>query len=699
MPPNPLCDVCKTLNLSSTNNRKAAKYPLDFVQDIYRKSISHVFCPFCRLVIEFIGPGLGGQISIEWKDKGGFFFSVQGRTLAFIDEREAATSPYGAARRIEPTLDPELVKRWLQLCAAEHTEKCTPSTGVIRQAEGDVGVKTLRLIDTHNACLITAAPGDRYLALSYRWGNSNPPIRLEKNTKDLLFTTGAFASPSVRQKIPTTIRDAIDFVQMIGERYLWVDSLCLVQDCEEDMADGVANMDLVYQCAVCTIIAAAGKDYNAGLPGVHPGSRFARQNVVEVLPAISMAMTEGVYDAMQAEYMTRGWTKQVYFRCRTNCWSEDTIYDAFPSATNEILHSGSMVNFAENDVSKVYDTYTALLSRYADRHLSVETDTINAFTGILRFLSARAQSGLLEGLLTAAFDICIIFWDPWPTITNTPVRRRLFPSWSWAGWPGMRDGLGSKLSDPQAANAWLHEQTYIVWYKRGPRDSEPSLVWSVEMSEGYRRGRGYEACEIGYRASAGDPYGRQQHQRRAFAPQRSRADSEEEGGDTTYQTVPTQPADDARREAIISRELHKRSYHLLQFFAYTVRVHAFGEPPQSDPYTKLHPLLSGVTGHGTGNDGMHQQEIGRMKFDNHLKPEMGMSTHELVVLAKADVYDMVFNDTARIERPFYWVMLIKWVEEEEEKVVAERCGIGMLFQDCIELVVSPGMVWKEIVLA
>ncbi|KDR79149.1 hypothetical protein GALMADRAFT_208615 [Galerina marginata CBS 339.88] len=60
-------------------------------------------------------------------------------------------------------------------------------------------------------------------------------------------------------------------------------------------------------------------------------------------------------------------------------------------------------------------------------------------------------------------------------------------------------------------------------------------------------------------------------------------------------------------------------------------------------------------------------------------------------------YDGFFRDEITLERPClnYWVMLIS---RQEKQIIAERRGEGFLFQDCMEHVLPPGKVWKEIVL-
>lgn len=99
---------------------------------------------------------------------------------------------------------------------------------------------------------------------------------------------------------------------------------------------------------------------------------------------------------------------RIYFRCRTNCMSEDTIYDNFPSAINEVLHSGTGINFLANTEPRPLVAYVSQLFRYTDRKLAKQSDTIHAITGILRFLSVHARSGTIEGLFTSSIDICML---------------------------------------------------------------------------------------------------------------------------------------------------------------------------------------------------------------------------------------------------------------------------------------------------
>lgn len=73
---------------------------------------------------------------------------------------------------------------------------------------------------------------------------------------------------NVWDRLPRTIQDAILLVSRLGERYLWIDSLCIVQDSTSSWELNAKSMHLVYGNAHFTICAADGKDAETGLLAV-----------------------------------------------------------------------------------------------------------------------------------------------------------------------------------------------------------------------------------------------------------------------------------------------------------------------------------------------------------------------------------------------------------------------------------------------
>jgi len=79
-----------------------------------------------------------------------------------------------------------------------------------------------------------------------------------------------------RDQISQVIQDAMDLVSALGERHLWVDTLCIVQDDEETKHDLISKIDVIYAGAVAVIVTLVCKDSNPDIPGVRRRTRILR---------------------------------------------------------------------------------------------------------------------------------------------------------------------------------------------------------------------------------------------------------------------------------------------------------------------------------------------------------------------------------------------------------------------------------------
>jgi hypothetical protein len=113
-----------------------------------------------------------------------------------------------------------------------------------------------------------------YIALSHCWGK-NPIVRT---------TTGTLAQRKQgidMSLLPPAFRDAIVIARRLDVRYLWIDSLCIIQDDQLDWQTESAKMSTIYQHALLTI--------SAALSG-HGGGCFCKtpwlghQKSVEITP-------------------------------------------------------------------------------------------------------------------------------------------------------------------------------------------------------------------------------------------------------------------------------------------------------------------------------------------------------------------------------------------------------------------------------
>jgi hypothetical protein len=143
----------------------------------------------------------------------------------------------------------EIVRQWLQLCddknqhpicnAADHQPKCLP-TRLIDVGRG--GEEYVRLWE----------PGPKdtgeYIALSHPWGHAphfvTSVINLAQHKEGIKVAD-----------LPSTFRDAIITTRALNKRYLWVDSICVIQGPGGDFAFEAKKMETVFSSAYCVIAA------------------------------------------------------------------------------------------------------------------------------------------------------------------------------------------------------------------------------------------------------------------------------------------------------------------------------------------------------------------------------------------------------------------------------------------------------------
>ena len=216
---------------------------------------------------------------------------------------------------VKPEFDIGRLQSWIECCDRFHCIHENWSCSSTRQGL-DLHVSslsTLRLIDVQRKCIIEYS-GDgqdtavvpRYVALSYMWGGV-PTVRLTRANKSTLMQSDGLQA--AWDLLPRTIRDAVVLVRKLGLEYLWIDSLCLVQDDDEDMKLGVNSMDMIYTKAWLTIVAAHGHNADAGLPGISWTSRVLDDYIVKVTEDASVGLFERLDVALdRTVYSTRAWT-------------------------------------------------------------------------------------------------------------------------------------------------------------------------------------------------------------------------------------------------------------------------------------------------------------------------------------------------------------------------------------------------------
>ncbi len=124
------------------------------------------------------------------------------------------------------------VQQWVRICVKMHA-RCSQSADELPTRLLDLGKSsTNEIVLTGTKHLSKTV---QYATLSHRWGIQQP----QKTTKASLLAR----FPDIRiQYLPSTYQDAISVCRALSIRYLWIDSLCIVQDDIEDWQRESANM-------------------------------------------------------------------------------------------------------------------------------------------------------------------------------------------------------------------------------------------------------------------------------------------------------------------------------------------------------------------------------------------------------------------------------------------------------------------------
>ena len=254
--------------------------------------------------------------------------------------------------------------------------------------------------------------------------------------------------------IPETMVDAMIFVNRIGERYLWIDQLCIDQTSGEEKQRHINAMDQIFASAYLTIVSMDGPDADWGLPGISRPMLQSQQPMVTLDSGRLMAtFIHSTWDNNgNSIWDSRGWTLQerllsqrciifaktnVSMICRTEFFHDCLTPNlGAEGVTTRLSHDyfredGSSIRL--DDRKWNFENYDALVSIYSSRKLTHETDILNACQGSLNRLSQAAGVEFCFGL---PMHDCLraLIWVP--HCQNTLIRRLGFPSWSWTGWTG-----------------------------------------------------------------------------------------------------------------------------------------------------------------------------------------------------------------------------------------------------------------------
>ncbi|KAK5989260.1 hypothetical protein PT974_10768 [Cladobotryum mycophilum] len=367
--------------------------------------------------------------------------------------------------------------------------------------------KLLRLIDSKKSNL---GQHIKFAALSYCWG-TDPFLRTTRANLDEHMQNIPWSSVSADYKtsaLPQSFRDLVDVCWELEIRYIWIDSLCIIQADAEDWAIESSRMHKVYMNAWVTIVFTLTTSPHVGLLArnedtacsqpvarvsyiFHQDSGAKGSFFLQSLPQFDETY-ESSYLAwnqfLAAEdtidfsgWNTRGWTLQerllsirkLYIRANdmfglgyVSC-QRKTDHTKFrerqmvgrqrESLDYALISALSMqdITLSHHQWTRLHDEWFTLVRDYSCRNLTVSADRLAAVSSIARvqqkFLGAY-NAGLWYDSLPFG-----LLWAPRfvlnPGSAGMPkpfVRPSAYraPSWSWCANDGAIDFIGSKLYNP-----------------------------------------------------------------------------------------------------------------------------------------------------------------------------------------------------------------------------------------------------------
>lgn len=557
------------------------------------------------------------------------------------------------------SIDLGLCSKWLRDCETRHLPYCRDLGQEIEKLPLP---QEFRLVDTIDNCIIPAPQDCRYIALSYVWGRA-ATLKLNEDNVETFERPGSLTQHIA--DVPRTVQDAMRVVRSMGERYLWVDRLCIIQDSPQKH-EQIAKMDSIYGTAVLTIVAAYGSDANAGLRGVRPGSRIFNQSAATIwndLTLVAAAPSPG--DIVESIWATRGWTYQeqllsqrllvfttegqAVWQCASSHLLEDTSSIIKARPVRRLRQLQDYLRFNERQQAPnptlsplplqrpdAITEYMEVVQGYTKRRFTFEDDVLAAFQGFGSILQRYLNSRFLAGLPEAYLDQALL-WLPSIQQKRREGNEKYLPSWSWVGWSG--NALYQELDSSNTERV----VPVIKWY----------------YTENSQIAKPINQIGIGIDESR-------------FGKERS---------SNTFFWVPLFELLADSLNAVPTSDLDSQRRPLLQFWTSCALFHI--APRQRDR------LITGQRESSLNHPikvhlflGESERQLsGYLILNGESLPELDPSQHEFIVLSEAQFSG--FNPITSACTPseqclMYNVMLIEWDGNRE---MASRLGIGRVLKE------------------
>jgi hypothetical protein len=328
-----------------------------------------------------------------------------------------------------------------------------------------------------------------YWTLSHRWGDPNSIPQLRKTTE------GRFRDGISLEELSPTFRDAVLLVHRLGHEYIWIDSLCVLQDSLADWQTEANAMVDVYRHSFCNI-SATGASYdpsNTGLLGerrlsprlLYPfmtNVNIGTGDTEKTRPGLWMLRNESAWadEVERAPISSRGWVvqerflatrilhftqNQIYWECleSSHAVTEPTrnlstgqrgtsTATGYKKARLELARTRATLattgqSYSDPNTGHSAHSYHAqwgtIVGIYVGCVLTKESDRFLAMSGIAKAFREVSGDEYLAGLWKRMIHTDLLWRSQAKAGVHARRSTELYaPSWSWASVVGGNVQLG-----------------------------------------------------------------------------------------------------------------------------------------------------------------------------------------------------------------------------------------------------------------
>ncbi|KAK3294457.1 heterokaryon incompatibility protein-domain-containing protein [Chaetomium fimeti] len=322
----------------------------------------------------------------------------------------------------------EMVRGWLESC--DKHQDCRASS---------IKMPPKRLVDVGGgddaAVRITSATEDhRYLALSHCWGRGKKPLSTTKANEASMRVSIPWGA------LPQSFRDAIRVTRWLGARYIWIDSLCIVQDDEQDWQEESAKMAGIFSGCDLAIAATRAADCDEGFLQHRKEGQLVMSGTHQGTPLVVFARDRTAHRGLmgtvpdpfhELPLFQRGWCFQerlmaprtlhfaddeLFFQCRTENRCECSGRGAWPSSVRYFsAYYDAAVSWESRQIRASEGEQQRLLEPGSDS--DGKSDTAGSLSGNNTTAFVRRLYGM-SAEVTVDGEVTISFGELWGDVVS-----------------------------------------------------------------------------------------------------------------------------------------------------------------------------------------------------------------------------------------------------------------------------------------